>query len=546
MNVVISNTGTDSPVFKMLPRLTAPSPTVLRVVPQDFRESVDYAQQTSQRGDLRLLANETDSLEWASEGLRTVGRAQFSLGDWPGARDSFEELRKSVPGDVEANQRLGTIYQKLGDLTRSNQAIQRVIESMESTANDRAEAFALQGRNAKSRWLKRLEPLAEGDQPAAALKAAELDEAIDRYAEGFEQDLNHFYSGLNALSLLRIKKDLAAALPKIWGKQFNTDEEQEASLRALDARFSRLEGAVQMSIQARLSVLKRQQPPDLEQLMWARISEADCAFATLPTSRAVARRYDEALSNATKFGKSAARDQIEIFRRLGVRLEFVEEALAAIDGAVANLADAPSKPKEIAPDRVLLFTGHRIDDAGRPAPRFPRSAAAELEARRMIKESIEAERKLEPGRLVAIAGGASGGDILFHEICDELGIESRLYLALPPDLFSAASVQSAGKEWTERYNALLQRRQPRVLSETKDLPIWLQSRRDYSTWQRNNLWMLFNALALEAKSLTLIALWDGGPSDGVGGTEDLVAQIAARGQKVDRLPAENLKNLAAI
>jgi hypothetical protein len=193
---------------------------------------------------------------------------------------------------------------------------------------------------------------------------------------------------------------------------------------------------------------------------------------------------------------------------------------------------------------VVLFTGHRIDDVGRSTPRFPRNPAAELEARRMIKESLEAEKKLEPGRLVAIAGGACGGDILFHEICEELGIESRLYLALPRDLFSAESVQPGGKVWTERYNTLCQRLQPRVLNETKELPIWLQTRRNYSIWQRNNLWMLFNALALEAKSLTLIALWDGGPSDGVGGTEDLVAQIATRGHKVDRLPAENLKDLA--
>jgi hypothetical protein len=47
---------------------------------------------------------------------------------------------------------------------------------------------------------------------------------------------------------------------------------------------------------------------------------------------------------------------------------------------------------------------------------------------------------------------------------------------------------------------------------------------DYSIWQRNNLWMLFNGLALNLP-LTLLALWDQGPSDGPGGTTDLVAHV---------------------
>ena len=55
--------------------------------------------------------------------------------------------------------------------------------------------------------------------------------------------------------------------------------------------------------------------------------------------------------------------------------------------------------------------------------------------------------------------------------------------------------------------------------------------------------MLFNALALDLP-LTLIALWDQGPADGPGGTRDLVAQVRDRGQKIERLPAEQLKALA--
>ena len=64
---------------------------------------------------------------------------------------------------------------------------------------------------------------------------------------------------------------------------------------------------------------------------------------------------------------------------------------------------------------------------------------------------------------------------------------------------------------------------------------------DYGIWSRNNLWMLFNALALDAESLTLIALWDGGPADGPGGTKDLVQLVKDHGEKVDVVLAEQLK-----
>jgi Tetratricopeptide Repeats-Sensor len=546
IKATLAASGTDSPVYKMLPSLRAPSPTVLRVVPQDFREAVDYAQQNDLRGDLRLLAHEAGSFEWASEGLRTVGRAQFALGAWSGALETFEALRTPLSDDVETNQRLGTIYQKLGDLVRSSEAIQRVIDSADATPNDRAEAFALQGRNAKAQWLDRLKDLTGPELRGAALRSAELKEAIDKYGEGFEQDLNHFYSGLNALSLLKLRNELASALPAVWNEPFETEDDAQRELKAANARFQRVAGAVEMSIAARATYLKRQQPQNGEQLMWAAISSADHAFLTALTPRTVAAKYRAALANAPGFARESARAQAQIFQRLGVRLEFVNEALAAIDESAKTVSssDEPSKSaaQKAAPhDRVLLFTGHMVDAPDRKTPRFPPTRAAEAEAWRMIRESIEAERKLEPGMLVGIAGGGCGGDILFHEICQEFGIETRLFLALPQGQFSATSVQHGGKDWVERYNRLCARLKPRVLGDSQELPVWLRAKSDYSIWQRNNLWMLFNALALNGKSLTLIALWDNGPADDPGGTQDLVAQVRGRGYKVDRLPAERLK-----
>jgi hypothetical protein len=160
----------------------------------------------------------------------------------------------------------------------------------------------------------------------------------------------------------------------------------------------------------------------------------------------------------------------------------------------------------------------------------------------MIHESVDEQRRLGSEGLIGIAGGACGGDILFHEVCAELEIPTRLFLAVSRDQFVVESVQRGGPEWVERFNRLCTRVPWRELGDSTVLPVWLRGKKDYNIWQRNNLWMLFNALALDLP-LTLIALWDQGPGDGPGGARDLVAQVEGRGQKVVRLPAERLRAL---
>ena len=61
-----------------------------------------------------------------------VGRAQFEMGAHEGARVTWEAVR-DVDGDddLDANTRLATIYQKLGDLVASDLAVQRALKAAE-------------------------------------------------------------------------------------------------------------------------------------------------------------------------------------------------------------------------------------------------------------------------------------------------------------------------------------------------------------------------------------------------------------------------------
>jgi hypothetical protein len=187
------------------------------------------------------------------------------------------------------------------------------------------------------------------------------------------------------------------------------------------------------------------------------------------------------------------------------------------------------------PPHVLLFTGHRVDDPDRPTPRFPPDKVQV--AREEIGAAIDTAIARHGNRIVGISGAASGGDILFHEECQARGIATTIFLALPEKEYAAQSVTSAGPEWTRRFYDLMAKTSFRVLQSSEDLPQGVAQRTDYTVWQRNNLWMLHNALANGSRHVTLIALWDGKAGDGPGGTADMVDQITRRGGEVVRIGA---------
>ena len=522
----------DSPVFKLLPNLQAQDRSRFLAVPMDFREEVEQASANRQAGDLELLGVEARGLEWESEGLRVVGRAQFRLKAFRGARATWEAVRRFDPKDREANTLLGTIYQRLGDLTRSDQALRRVLERKDVASYDRAEVHSLLGRNAKVQWKADWERLPTEQQRQRALRSGFLEDSFKAYAGAFSEDLNHYYSGLNALGLLTIEIELAAALPEVWEERFDEPTDAPRQLDARRKQAEKLSAAVGLSLQATLDRLEREGRSDI----WVEISEADLCFLTAKRPTRVISAYQKALDGADDFAVEAARSQIALYQQLGILGDNVKAALSVFAPSPAE-AGAPQGGQKKNP-RVLLFTGHRVDDPGRKTPRFP--ADKESVARQAIKDAV-AKEIAEAGEIAfGIAGGASGGDILFHEVCAELAIPTKLYLALPPDQFIKASVRSAGPQWIERFWRLRERLPERVLAESEELPRWLQEKPNYSIWQRDNLWMLYNALAAGGDNVTLIALWNGDAGDGPGGTADLVEKAGERGAKPIILKTKDL------
>jgi hypothetical protein len=179
----------------------------------------------------------------------------------------------------------------------------------------------------------------------------------------------------------------------------------------------------------------------------------------------------------------------------------------------------------------ILFTGHMIDKEGRALPRFP--ASKEAIVRNEIKKELSKEKQVIKEKLKGIAGGACGGDILFHELCLELNIASEIFLALAVKDFKNSSVSFAGKDWEDRYEKLVKRLPVHVLPESK-------ANDRNNVWERANVWMLESALKNGGENMTLIALWDGKPGDGGGGTEHMIKVAREHGAKTKIIDIKKL------
>jgi hypothetical protein len=438
---------------------------------------------------------------------------------------------------------LATIYQRLtlvepperkeDLLTRSDQAIQRALGAARSPA-DRAEAYSLQASNAKSRWIDEFRRAATEARPTAALRSPHFATMLALYLRAANIDLNAHYPVVNALGMLSTQVVLGRMLADAWQDAFDDQAQAESDLKARETLTARLSSSLALALEMDDVMGRREGGAD----PWAVSSRADLLLFSAPNKpRRVAQAYRQAIAEADRFTLEATRRNLGLFKELGLFDPGISAALEVVDAGIA----ASDPPRDV-PERVVLFTGHMVDAPGRAKEkaRFPRTRKAEATARALIEGAVRTEVEAG-GSVLGIAGGACGSDILFHEVCRDAGVPTRLLLAVPPERFQVTSVQHGGPEWVERYQALCDRVLPDILQETDALPRWLSDRPGYDIWRRNNLWLMFSALATGARRLTLIALYNPDlDADGPGGTAHLVQEARRWGFKSVELDARLL------
>jgi hypothetical protein len=517
----------DSPVFLLLPKLVPPNPASLVVIPREFREAIEKAAADEARGrtTLALLGEEAKRNAWAREGLRLVGAAQRRMKAFEAARESWEFIRKDLQDDVEANLQLATIYQRLGDAVTASQACRRVLDNPAADRKAHADARSQLARNEKAAWVADFGSAEdERARRQRAIADNRLIEAFDGYLAGFSEDLNDYYSGINALGLLAVIVTLAQEEPDAWAGLFPTAKKAQAALDDYNEQLALLRAAVRVSLDNAARRAERSGRPD----EWLPPSEAQYTLLTASNPAFVRNAYKTA-NNAGGSGFSVDSEaaQVAIFSRLGLLRDNCREALAALE------APPPGQPAaQKRRDRVIVATGHRADAPGRQTPRFPNTPASIAKATAWLREAIEAEKAATEGTVSGIGGAASGTDLLFHEVCMELAVRTAVVLPIPIEDYRRESVADGGAEWIERFNRLVEKNPPIVLSDSAELPVWAQGIPGYNVFQRGNIWVMEDALLRENADVTLLALWNGKAGDGPGGTADMVELARSHGAKV--------------
>jgi len=315
---------------------------------------------------------------------------------------------------------------------------------------------------------------AETGDPAE--RRACLEQAFRHYRDAYDTT-GGYWSGVNAATMALL-----------------LDERAEA--RALAGRVR----AQCLALQAR--------PSPADDRYWILATLGEAALLVGETSEA-----EEWYAKAGEAGRGRLGDVASTRRNARLILSHLGADPAPID---ARLAVPP----------VVVFAGHLIDRPGRHPARFP--PALEPDVRDAIRRQVAA---LAPGFGYASAG--CGGDILFLESLAAAGAETHVVLPYNRDEFRADSVDLApGGDWVRRYEQVLERAVEVVVASDRRMGTGAMS---YEYGFR----MLDGAAGVKADELETelvgLALWDGRPGDGAGGTASSVEHWRRLGRRVEIL-----------
>jgi hypothetical protein len=363
----------------------------------------------------------------------------------------------------------------------------------------------LMGRNAKTQWRLAFEGIENVAERRKAATNRQLIGAFDGYRRAYSGDLNHFWSGLAALQMCAIAKILSD--DDSWEDAFDSEREAHDKKDELAIAFDELKVAVKLAIQSMQARLAERS----YDRVWADIANADLLFLIEPRDARVLRAYKDTVP-PTPWFRGAVQGQLELFASLGVRAELAKAIVAEL-AVFTNPGPAPTPLWA-----TVIVAGHRIDEPGRAVKRFPESAAP------AVKEQLRQRLSVyqQTGEIRVLASGAPGTDIICHELCGELGINSTMCLPMPVDDYSRETFADLDA-WRSRFHALVAARVNCLqLSDSPGLPKWLQGS-EADAWERGNCWVLQLALSADSPRVSLIAVWDGNPTgDGKGGTAHMV------------------------
>jgi len=497
-----------SPVYQLLPNLQEPDWKSLRI--GDVREfwaqhdawedRIVLARKAGHIGDVLVLADEAPVAAFRAEAWIKAGEALRKAERFGFALEQLERGLEIDPGNLNGLREKGVCLQRLAlagvpghSLDRAREHYRNVLE----TCPTDPETWALLGRVDKDAWIaawRQPGNTPEQMRDEAAYEDALLRAAIDSYANGYRRNPGHYYSGINALTLMHLYRDLIN-----------------------DARYDRematMAGAVRFGAECE---------SDEFQLFWSKATLGDLEVL-IGTPDTVKAAYKEAIARNDKdwFALNSSRAQLQMLKDLGFRPQHVDAGIATFDRALQKLTQPKDKWQ---PRQVFLFSGHMIDVPGRTPPRFP--AAKESIAAQKIAEALD-QLGAGPDDL-ALTQGACGGDLLFTEACQQRGVKVHWLQPFREPDFIQKSVVQVDEAWRMRYLDARAKLAAPIRSAPDELGALPPSAESGYPYERCNLWLLYTALACGVDKVRFVCLWNGGGGDGPGGTAHMYNEVKRR------------------
>lgn len=501
-----------SPVYKLLPNLQEPDWKSLRI--GDAREfwekhetwerRIDLARRVGHIGDILLLADEAPIAAFRAEAWIKAGEALRKNEHFDFALEQLNRGLAIEPLNLNGLRVKGVCLQRLAlagayghSFDRARAHYQHVVEAYP----DDPECWALLSRVDKDAWIVAWNQPGETKEEwrdEATYEDALLRTAIDSYAKGYRRSPGHYYSGINALTLMHLHQHLTG-----------------------DNRFDRdmhtMAGAVRFAAECET---------DSSELFWSKATLGDLEVL-VGTPDTVATAYKEALTINGKdwFALNSCLAQLQLLSDLNFRPETVKVGIDTFDRALKKF----TKPEDRwQPRQIILFSGHMVDAPGRPTPRFP--ADKEAIAAQKIADALE--QLGANSEDIALTQGACGGDILFTEACKQRGVKVHwLQPFLEPD-FIRSSVICGGEVWRNRYLDAKAKLASPPRHAPEDLGSPPQNTNEGYPYERCNLWLLYTALACGVAKVRFVCLWNGDEDDGPGGTAHMYNEVQRRTGRV--------------
>ncbi|MDD5462390.1 MAG: TRAFs-binding domain-containing protein [Methylococcales bacterium] len=370
--------GNISPVYQLLPNLQEPEWKALRVgdavefwqAHEAWAQNIELARRNGHIGDLLVLADEAPVAAFRAEAHIKAGAALRRAERFDFALEQLELGLAVEPSNLAELNEKGICLQRLAlsgkpcfTLDRARLHYRTVLQQYP----DNAENLALLGRVDKDEWIAAWkDSYPEQKLADAVYEEALLRTAIASYRQAFRRNPGHYFSGINALTLMHLYHYLHPEDDRY---------RQETGYMA---------GAVSFAADA-----------EAEPSFWSKATLGDVEILA-GTPATVTTTYKEAVVMAEKdwFALNSTLSQLYLLKDLGFRPENVDAGIAVFARALERLARPEAQWQ---PQKVFLFSGHMIDKPDRKPPRFPNDKA-DIAAEKIAEAlSIQGGRRERPG-----------------------------------------------------------------------------------------------------------------------------------------------------